>query len=399
MKVTKAKNGLTIIYKKRDTKTTALQVTVNTGSIFENDKQRGISHFIEHMLFEGTKTRDSYTISREVESLGAEFGAFTSNSRTCYYTLSINKNFDKCLEIVHDILTNPLFDEKIVDKERKIILNEIRLREDEPRFFQWQVFTQTLFQKHPVKYPIIGFRDTVNKIKSKDLFEYFHKQYAPNNLVISIVGNIPDPTKKIISLFDSKAKAKKKKIFSMEKPGKKINVKKIKRNIQQSYQIIGYKTVSRLHKDSYTLDVIRAILAKGLSGKLFREIRTKHGLAYDVGANHEAGRDYGFFAAYVNTQKKNLDKSKNIILKVLGDVGNTSQKEIDEAKQNVEGHFLIENEDNQKLADNLGFWHLVKEAKNINIYLKNIRKVTKKDIERVSKKYFSQPHSKVIISS
>ena len=169
------KNGLTLLFEKRATKTTAVEVTVKTGSNNESKKINGISHFIEHMLFEGTKTRkSSREIANEIEKLGGELNAYTSNERTAFFAKVLNKHFDKALEILSDIIKNPLFDKKNIEKERKVILKEINLVTDEPRFHQWILFQKTLFKKHPSKNPTYGTVEAVKTITKKDLLNYYH---------------------------------------------------------------------------------------------------------------------------------------------------------------------------------------------------------------------------------
>ena len=165
MKKTNLKNGLTLIEEKKDTASVSIVITVKTGSNNETKKILGISHFIEHMLFEGTAKRENSTIiANEIEKLGGDLNAYTSNEKTCFYIKVPKKHFDKALDILSDILQNPVFDKKSIEKERGIILKEINLVNDEPRFYQWILFQRTLFKKYPTKNPAYGTRAAVKKI-------------------------------------------------------------------------------------------------------------------------------------------------------------------------------------------------------------------------------------------
>lgn len=394
------KNGLTIIIEKKPIETTTIQATVKVGSNNENKKINGISHFIEHMLFEGTKKRpNSQIISNEIESLGGELNAYTCNERTCFYIRVPKKHFDKALDITADILQNPLFNEKNIEKERKIILKEIDLHKDEPRFHQWILFTKTLFKKHPAKLPTYGTVEAVKRITRKDLLNYYHKYYVPNNTIILVVGNF---NKNIVNKIKNQFKNLKPKKLSKTKKIKepkqnKIEIKKEKRKILSSYMVMGYKTPPRKNKDSYVLDVIRSILGRGQSGKIFDEIRNKRGLAYEVGVHHDPSINYGFFAVYLNTDKKNIKKIIQLIIKEFENLKNLTSKELKEAKGFLIGQHILENEDPKELADELSYWESIKDAELLNKYIKEINKINKKDILRVANKYLTKNYTLAMI--
>lgn len=399
MKKFKLQNGLTVILVNRPSKTFAIEVNVGIGSNYESDKIRGISHFIEHMLFEGTKKRTSFQIANEIESVGGEIGAFTSNVRTCFYIKAIKKHYKKSFDVLLDILTSPAFDDKMIEKERKVILSEVKMREDEPRYYQWQLLQTTMFKDYPAKHPIIGYRETIQKMSREDIISYFKKNYNASNMILTYVGDTKGVLNDLKSYFSKIPSGKKAKVvLNKEKRPKKNSSKKVIRDISQAYMVRGFLSVPRFHKDSYVLDVIHALLGRGLSGKLFDEIRQKHGLAYDVGSHNEAEKDYGFYAVYVNTDKKNLIKAKDLIKKVFSELNDLTPKELKEAKTYIEGDFIMEEEDNQKFADEIAFWENTGDSSMIKSYLKNIKKVTKKDILRVRDKYLYGPCTEIVIS-
>jgi predicted Zn-dependent peptidase len=171
-----------------------------------------------------------------------------------------------------------------------------------------------------------------------------------------------------------------------------------KREISNSYLILGYKTIPRNHKDSYVLDVIRAHLGRGQSGKMYYEIRTKQGLGYDVGVHHSPGLDYGFFAVYLSTEDKNINKCKKIVINQLDQLASLSEIDLKNAIDYIEGSFYLQNEDTFQHADALSFWEMINNAKLANAYIKKIKCITMGDIKKAAKKYFSQPYAYVIIS-
>ena len=254
MKKTKLKNGLTIIEQKRNTDSVVIEIQVNTGSNNENPKQWGISHFLEHMMFNGTKTRTTLELANEIESLGGKFNAATSNERTVYYISVLKKHFNKALEILKEQITQ------------------------------------------------------------KDIINYHKKFYSPNNITI-IISGLDNITTRIKQAFQNLKPQKLSKIKTIKEPKSKSQTIIEKKQLEQSHIVLGYKTIPRSHKDSYIIDVIKAILAKGLSSRLFNELRIKRGLSYSLGAENEVNKDYGYFAMHAGADKKNIPLIKKIFLK------------------------------------------------------------------------------------
>ena len=391
-------NDLTVITEKKSSDSVSILVNVCIGSNYETKKQLGISHFIEHMLFEGTKKRRKNSIiANEIERLGGELNAFTSNERTVFYVKVPKKHFDIALDIISDIIQNPLFEKKSIEKERKIILKEINMVTDEPRFHQWVLFNKALFKKHPARNPPYGTKETVSSMKKQDLINYYKKYYTSNNTIISVVGNISNTETKIKKAFKKLRKASIKPLKVIEPVQTTIQTLKEKKRILNSYMVLGYKTPTRNTRDSYTLDIIKALLARGQSGKIVEEIRGRLGLAYEVNVLHEPNKDYGSFAVYLNTDKKNIPKIKKLILAQFKSIASISTKDLNDAKGYIEGKYLLENEDTQSLADEFAYWEMISSAKLAKNYLREIRKIAKDDIARVANKYLTKNYAIAVI--
>jgi len=393
------KNGITLIFEKNNSKSVAVEVMFRVGSNDENKKIWGISHFLEHMLFEGTKKRkDSRAIANEIEKYGAEFNAYTASDRTAYFIKIINKRFDIALDILSDMMKNPLFNIKKLEKEKKVILKEINMVIDDPKQYQWILLQKNLFEKHPAKNPTYGTVKTVKNLSRKNILDYYTKYYTPNNMVISVVGNVSNVRQKIEKYFRSinpgKINVRKKVI---EPKQTKIKTFAEKRSIYNSYMVMGYKTVSRTHKDSYVFDVINAILGRGQSGWMFEEIRNKMGLAYQVGTQNEFEDDFGIFAVYAGLDKRNIEKARKIILRQFRKLGKISRYELDEAKTYIEGNYTLNKEDNFHAADNLAFWETIGNLTLANNYIRNIKKIKIDDVGRVAKKYLNNYYTLITI--
>lgn len=391
------KNGLTVLLKQRSTSSVTVEVTVKVGSNDEPLKLKGISHFMEHMLFEGTKRRNAQQIANEIESIGGEINAMTATERTSYYVVVLYKYFDRALDVLSDIIQNPLFDEKTIEKERGIILDEVNLTTDDPKIHQWILFQKLLYRKHPCRYPIYGTKKSILNLRKKDLIDFHSQYYVPNNIIVSIVGNIKENVLKKVEVafsFTRKSLPEKKKVVEprQTKPLKFIE----RRKVSQSYMVFGYRAVPRKHPDSFVLDVVRSVLGRGQSSRLFHEIRTKQGLAYSLGVHYEAGIDYGWVAVYVGTDKKNINKIKNIILEEIRHLKNLSSDELKDAINFIEGDYLLSNEDNHTLADTMSAWELIGKPDLVEDYVKNIKRVKKENVKKVINKYFKNPSFIVI---
>ncbi|MEK6984653.1 MAG: pitrilysin family protein [Nanoarchaeota archaeon] len=393
------KNGLRVLFEKNTSKSVAVEVMFRVGSNYESRKLAGISHFLEHMLFEGTKKRkNSREIANEIEKFGGEFNAYTAGDRTAFFIKIMNKRLDTALDVLSDMVSNPIFDNKIIEKEKQVILKEINMINDDPRLFQWILFQKTLFEKHPAKNPTYGSIESVKNLDHKQVVNYYSSHYLPNNMIISIIGNAKNVRKKIESYFGKlKPNNLTKRPKVNETRQKKIKKFVKKKKTLNSYIVLGYKTCPRSSKDSYVFDVIAAILGRGQSGWVFDEIRNKRGLAYQVGVHNETEIDYGMFAVYAGLDKKNIDKAKWIIMQQFRRLEKLSRKNLEEAKTYIEGNHTLQMEDNFHHADNLAFWETIKDAKLAETYLKNIRNVTINDVKKVARKYLNDKYTLVVI--
>lgn len=392
-------NGMRLLVDKRKSDSVTIEVCVHTGSNNEPAKYRGVSHFLEHMLFEGTKTRTAQEIAEAIENVGGDMNAFTTNERTAYYIKIPKKHFKKGLTILHDMLFNSVFDEKAIEKERNVILEEIKMTEDQPLRHQWLLFETTLYSKYPTRFPVYGTNESVNRISRKFMMEYHRKWYVPSNMSITVAGDASNCEREVKKLFGKVSKGKLPKISKVTEPSsKKVTVKKKKMPIQNAYVVLGYKTVPAAHKDTPVLEVIRAIMGKGMSGRIVDEIRVKRGLVYSVGTMTEYERGYGFFAVSLNTKKDKVELCRKLILKELSKISEVTDKELKEAKEFIVGKHLLDNEDTQNRADLLSFWEHIGDSRLSESYLKNIREVSKKDMLRVANKYFKN-YTMVVLSN
>lgn len=384
-------NGLTILFEQKKGNAVVIEVMIKIGSNDEHPSERGIAHFLEHLLFEGTKKRPTNReISNEIEKIGGEFNAYTTNERTCFYVKVLRKHFSKGVEVLSDVLQNPLFDLKCIEKEKNIVLKEIAMIIDEPRFYQWILLQKNLFFEHPCRNPTYGDIKIIRSLTREKILKYFNRYYVPNNMVVSIVGDVDNWKEEIKNSFIG-SRGVVPKVVKIKEPLLKNNVvKKEKKKIANTYTVLGFKTVTQGHKDSYVLEVINGILGRGQSGRMFTEIRSNRGLAYDVGSQNISEVSFGYFAIYATVDKKNVNLVKDLIMTELATLKNLSEEDLKEAKDFVEGDYLLDLDDAQKIADQVLFWEQAGDAHEMRNFVSNIKKVTVADVRRVVNTYFNK---------
>ncbi|MBI4440271.1 insulinase family protein [Candidatus Woesearchaeota archaeon] len=388
MKKYTLKNGLKLIVDARDTETFSIMAEVLIGSLYEKGNE-GISHLVEHMVFEGTKKRrDAKEISREIEGIGGLINAFTEHERTCFFVKVPKKNAALAIDVISDIIQNSVFSSKAFRKEKGVILNEINMSLDEPRFHQWNIFYDAVFPNHPAGKPIYGAVESLKGLSRDSAFEFYKKNYVPGNIVIGVVGNLKNAKETVEKKFSFLPKQ-----FSLPKipkfPASGPKTVAEKRKTKHSYFVLGYRTVPRHHPDSYAIDVIKAILGRGQSGILFDEIRNKLGLVYEVGVLHDVKKSFGVFAVYLNTDKKNLPLCREIALREIRNLAGVPESEVKEAIGFIEGSTILDHEITENRAEDICFWEAIGNSGLMDSYLKRIRNVTRADVARAAKKYFS----------
>ena len=403
-------NGLRFVYMHRPCKSVAVHVNVRSGSDDEDAGNRGISHFLEHLVFDGTQTRkDSFAVSNEIESVGGELNAATTNDRTFFYAKVLDRHFGLAVDILSDILLRPTLSEENIAKERAIVADEIKMVNDQPRYYQWVLFQKALFRGHPARFPVYGNIRSIQAMGRQKVISYYRKHYVPANMTVTVVGNVQNAMAEVekwfgraagnsqatnlpinLSLPDEKNMQNEKRLLHEKRLLQNASGNRrilVKKRTLQSYMVLGYRTAGRAHPDSYAFDIIRAILGRGQSGRIFDEIRTRLGLAYDVGVLHNPCSDFGYIAVYAGTNRKNVRKIEGLIECEFRKLLSVSDRQLAEAKTFLEGEFLMQAEDNYRMADLVAAWDQAKDPRLALSYVNMIRKVTKKDIAKAVSRY------------
>lgn len=372
-------------------------VMVGAGSRYETKKNNGISHFLEHMAFKGTKKRpEAMDIMNTIDGIGGEFNAFTSKEVTGYYIKSASNHIELCLDILSDILQNSKFDSGEIEKEKGVILQEISMYEDSPMRKISDIYETLVFGDNPLGWEIAGERDVIRSVKRQDFLDYMAKLYSADNMTVVIAGGLT--AEKSFELAEKYFGNMK--VFDtlryievedkQEKPRVFIKHKKT----EQAHIAIGFKTTSLFSPDRYTLAVLAAILGGGGSSRLFHEIREKRGLAYFVRTSSEHYQDNGSLVSFAGLDPQKIDEAISVLVSEyakIRDEGIRNKDEFKKAKEFLKGHLVLELEDSRSVAAFYGQQEILeKELKNPDNMLKRIDSVTAEQVQEVAKKYFTK---------
>ena len=394
-KKTTLKNGLRILtVPMQGTQTATILLMVNAGSRFENEKQAGLSHFIEHMLFKGTEKRPTtQDISEELDAIGGEFNAFTSKDKTAYYAKADSKHIGTAFDVLADMFLNSKIEQKEINRESGTILQELSMYEDDPRRTVGDELEKLLYKNSTLGREIIGYKKTIKKFVRKDFIAYMQKHYNACGTVVCVAGkfNEKEIIKKVKEYFGNMPKGK---IMSFEKvvekqksPQASIKFKKT----DQTHIIIGNRAYHQNHKDRFTLSLLAVILGGNMSSRLFTEVREKRGLAYSVRTGVDTYQDCGYIATQAGIEHKKVQQTIEVILNEYKKIATVEvgKKELQKAKDFVKGKGVMEFEASDEVA--MFFidqeFHEEKILTLDEVFAK-IDAVTSRDILRVAKDVF-----------
>ncbi len=394
-KKTILKNGLRIITAPMEgTETATVLVMVGVGSRYETEEQAGISHFIEHMFFKGTKKRpDALSISEELDSVGGEFNAFTGKDKTAYYAKMDAAHLDTALDVIADIYLNSKLEVKEIEKEKGTIIQEINMYEDMPMKNVEDVFENLLYEKQNLGREIIGYKKTVSGFKRQDFLDYMKRFYVANNTVVCVAGKIDEKSvaEKVEKYFSQMKKAREPEI---EKTIEKQNAPKVKiknKKTDQTHLILGVRAYNIFHPDRYALNLLSVILGGNMSSRLFIQVRERQGLAYYIRSGVENYQDVGYLAAQSGVEHKNLEKTIQTILKEFKKISRrkVSEKELQKAKDYIKGKMVMGLESSESVASFLIEQEIEKnEIETPTQIFEKIDKVSAEDILRVARDIF-----------
>jgi len=375
----------------------AVGIWVNVGSRDEAPATAGASHFLEHLLFKGTTSRTALEISSSIESVGGEMNAFTSKEYTCFYARVIDTDLPMAIEVVSDLITSSIVTALDVDAERKVVLEEIAMRDDDPSDLVHDLFSDTYYGDTQIGRPILGTIDSIKGMSRNTVFNYYKKKYLPQDLVVAVAGNIKH--KKVVAMVEQ-ALSRDNFLDVLAAPvirpnipiknTKQQSVGLLYKKSEQAHMFYGMEGVARADDRRFAMGVLSAALGGGMSSRLFQEIREKRGLAYSVYAYAQQFAGSGVLGFYAGCNPTKAIEVVEIICSVLSDVADNgmTHEEIERAKGAVRGSLVLSQEDTGSRMSRIGKNEIVYgQVMDFDDILKAISCVSAQDIREIASEF------------
>lgn len=375
----------------------AVGIWVNVGSRDEAPATAGASHFLEHLLFKGTTTRTALEISSSIESVGGEMNAFTSKEYTCFYARVIDTDLPMAIDVVSDLITSSIVTALDVDAERKVVLEEIAMRDDDPSDLVHDLFSDTYYGDTQIGRPILGTVKSISEMSRNTVYNYYKKKYLPQDLVVAVAGNIKH--KRVVAMVEE-ALSRDNFLDGLGAPVIRPNtpIKNLKqqsvgllyKKSEQAHMFYGMEGVSRADDRRFAMGVLSAALGGGMSSRLFQEIREKRGLAYSVYSYAQQFAGTGVLGFYAGCNPAKAIEVIEIIRDVLTDVADNgmSHEEIERAKGAVRGSLVLSQEDSGSRMSRIGKNEIVYgQVMDFDDILKAISRVSATDIREIASEF------------
>lgn len=394
----KLRNDIEVIVEKLEhVKSVSVGYWVRVGSMNETEKNNGVSHFIEHMLFKGTEHLTAKEIATTMDNIGGQLNAFTSKECTCYYAKVMDTHVDIAFNVLSDMIQNPLFEERDIERERGVVIEEINMYEDSPEDLAHDELAKVMYQNNPLGYPILGTIETLTAMDRECIVSYYNQYYTPQNLVISVVGNV-DYDQVIEMLNDRLGDWEAKHGEFNQKVTEELTTGVVKRtkDIEQFHMCLGFKGYGRNDQRQYSLLVLNNILGGSMSSRLFQKIREEMGLVYSIYSYPTNYFDTGVFTIYAGMNSNEVETVMALIkdeLELLK-TESVSDEEFLTAKEQLKGNYILGLESTSSRMINYGRSYLLEGSiKTQEEILEKIDKISKKDIENIIEDIFSNPVS------
>ncbi len=386
-------NGLRLLTEQiPHVRSVSIGVWLTRGSRHEPAPQFGIAHFVEHMLFKGTTSRSAESIAQDIDSIGGQLDAFTAKEYASYYIKVLDENLPLAVDILSDIVLNPAFAAQDIEREKKVVLEEIKMVEDTPDDLVHEIFTQTFWEDHPLGRPILGTPETVEALTRDSLCEYFEQAYTANNVVIAAAGNMEHG--RVRELVE-KAFANIRRVGPVVVDVPPTVVPKVtirSKDLEQSHLCLGTSGFPQNHADRYTSYVMNTLVGGSMSSRLFQNVREKRGLAYAVFSGLSAYRDAGTFTVYAGCAKEVVGEVIDLVVEELRMVKQlpAPQSELRRAKDHLKGSLMLSLENTASRMSHLARQEIYFDRQfSLDETLEGIERVTPEEVQQVARQMFS----------
>jgi predicted Zn-dependent peptidase len=369
----------------------SIGVWLTRGSRHESAERGGIAHFVEHMLFKGTTSRSAEDIAQAIDSIGGQLDAFTAKEYASYYIKVLDEHVPLALDILSDIVLNPAFTPEDVEREKKVVVEEIKMVEDTPDDLVHELFTQGFWEDHPLGRPILGTRETVESFDASLLRDYFAGAYTPRNLIVSAVGNLEHA--RIRDLVEERFGSLTSIGAPAEDDAPSVVPKILIRNkeLEQSHVCLGTNSYPQNHEDRYASYVLNTLLGGSMSSRLFQNVREKRGLAYAVFSGLSAYRDAGSFTVYAGCANDAVGQVIDLVVEELRGVkaAPVLESELQRAKDHLKGSLMLSLENTASRMSHIARQEIYFDRQfSLDETLQGIEKVTVSEVQRVAADLF-----------
>jgi predicted Zn-dependent peptidase len=385
-------NGLRILTERMtQVRSISIGVWLTRGSRHESEPQGGIAHFVEHMLFKGTATRTAEDIAQAIDSIGGQLDAFTAKEYASYYIKVLDEHLPLALDILADIVRNPAFGAEDIEREKKVVVEEIKMVEDTPDDLVHELFTQGFWENHALGRPILGTKDSVESFTSASLRDYFTRAYTAKNLIVAAVGNLEhDHVRDLVAeKFSSLTEPGEVLVDEVPRVAPKVQVRN--KDLEQSHLCLGVSSYPQNHYDRYASYVLNTLLGGSMSSRLFQNVREKRGLAYAVFSGLSAYRDAGSFTVYAGCSNEAVGEVIDLVVDELRGVKNVpvSDTELQRSKDHLKGSLMLSLENTASRMSHLARQEIYFDRQfGLDETLAGIERVSAGDVQRVAADLF-----------
>jgi predicted Zn-dependent peptidase len=393
IEMTRLANGVRVITEAMPhVRSVSVGIWIASGSRRESPEQNGISHFIEHMLFKGTTRRSAEDIARSVDSIGGNLDAFTAKELVCFNTKVLDEHLSLAFDVLADLVLHPSFRVEDIEKEKGVILEEIKMEADSPDYLVHEIFSSNFWKDHPLGKPILGTRETVRRFDRGLIESYYTSVYAPTNLIVTAAGNLTH--ERLVALVREH--------FESVPPGEPLSVDnppstharialRNKKSLEQVHLCLGVPSYPLPHKERFACYVLNTLLGGGMSSRLFQNIRERQGLAYAVFSELNPYRDTGCLSIYAGTS---VESARKVVESITNEFRNLKQQRVSEeelrrAKDHLKGSLMLSLESTASRMSNLArqemyFGHFF----SLDELVESIEAVTAEDVQRIALTFF-----------
>ncbi len=386
-------NGIRLLTERMShVRSVSIGVWLTRGSRHEAAEHGGIAHFVEHMLFKGTSSRSAEDIAQAIDSIGGQLDAFTAKEYASYYIKVLDEHLPLALDILSDIVLNPAFSPEDLEREKKVVVEEIKMVEDTPDDLVHELFTQAFWEDHPLGRPILGTRETVESFDADLLRSYFARTYTPANLVVSAAGNLEHDRVRelVLDRFASLRTGAENGAEEAPRVVPKVVIRN--KELEQSHICLGSSSYPQNHEDRYSSYVLNTLLGGSMSSRLFQNVREKRGLAYAVFSGLSSYRDAGSFTVYAGCANEVVGEVIDLVVEELRGVkqAGVGEAELQRAKDHLKGSLMLSLENTASRMSHLARQEIYFERHfGLDETLEGVERVTTADVQRVAQDLFA----------